>query len=97
MEILAAVLPVFCSAICAGMGWYLKTTVTRRKTEDKVFVILLRSHLRELYKIYTSDENISIDEYTEFCDMYELYHALGGNGTATKMMEEINKLKMRCE
>ena len=33
--------------------------------------------------------------YENFCDMYEAYHALGGNGTGTKLYEEIKALHLK--
>lgn len=30
-----------------------------------------------------------------FCEMYEAYHALGGNGMITKMMHEIEELHLK--
>ena len=32
--------------------------------------------------------------FENFCDMYESYHELGGNGTGTKMYEEIKDLHL---
>lgn len=33
--------------------------------------------------------------YQTFCEIYEAYHALGGNGMGTKMKEEIDELHIR--
>ena len=41
-----------------------------------------------------NDEFYTAQELKEFCDMYESYHELGGNGTGTKMYEEIKDLHL---
>lgn len=33
--------------------------------------------------------------YENFCEMYNAYHKLGGNGMITKMMHEIEELHLR--
>ena len=33
--------------------------------------------------------------YSNFCEMYDAYHTLGGNGMITKMYEEIKSLHLR--
>lgn len=33
--------------------------------------------------------------YDNFCEMYEAYHELGGNGMATRMFEDVKKLEIR--
>ena len=38
---------------------------------------------------------ITEDEYDTLKDLYEPYKKLGGNGSGTKIMEEINKLPIR--
>lgn len=95
MEIIIAVIPCICTALCSYLVWWLKRRFERHSNIDKILIILMRTHLRELYKLYTSDEFITPDEFAEFQELYDLYHEMGGNGTATKMMDEIKKLKMR--
>ena len=33
--------------------------------------------------------------YENFCEMYEAYHRLGGNGMITKMKQEIEELHLK--
>lgn len=33
--------------------------------------------------------------YQNFCEMYEAYHRLGGNGMVTKMKQEIEELHIK--
>lgn len=33
--------------------------------------------------------------YQNFCEMYDAYHALGGNGMVTKMKYEIEELHLK--
>lgn len=46
--------------------------------------------------IYIQRGHITKDEYENLNDyLYEPYKALGGNGTAKKVMDEVNKLPIR--
>lgn len=38
---------------------------------------------------------IPLYAYQNYVDMYNAYHALGGNGMVTKMFEEINELQFK--
>lgn len=46
---------------------------------------------------YTDDTRKDATQYAyqNFCEMYEAYHALGGNGMVTKMKQEIDELHLK--
>ena len=46
---------------------------------------------------YTNIGHIPNYAYQNYIEMYEAYHALGGNGMITKMLEEIKDLKLQEE
>lgn len=48
--------------------------------------------LKEYYNTYKQDGKISSDDFTEYEEMYNAYHRLGGNGTATKWFDKIKEL-----
>ena len=56
---------------------------------------LLRNEIIKEYDKYMGREWIPIYAMENMNDMYQAYHALGGNGTITKLMEEIRELPSR--
>ncbi len=57
-------------------------------------MLLLRVQLIEYHKKYTELGEIPSYAYENFCEMYEAYHALGGNGMVTKMKNEIEEIHL---
>ena len=58
-------------------------------------MLLLRVHLIEYHEKYMTMGEIPLYAYHNFLEMYEAYHALGGNGMVTKMKEEIEELHLK--
>ena len=55
-----------------------------------LFYMLQRFHMEYMYQGYVNHE-----QRTQFKDVYEAYHSLGGNGYGTAMWEEIKELPIR--
>lgn len=75
--------------------WLLKTQKKDRDANHTGTMLLLRVHLIEYHDKYTELGEISSYAYQNFIEMYEAYHALGGNGMITKMKEEIEELHLK--
>ncbi len=75
--------------------WLLKRQKMDRDANAKGTMLLLRVQLIEYHDKYMSLGYIPSYAYQNFCEMYEAYHALGGNGMITKMYEEIQALHIR--
>lgn len=58
-------------------------------------MLLLRVQLIEYHGKYTQLGNIPSYAYQNFCEMYDAYHELGGNGMVTKMKQEIDELHLK--
>ena len=58
-------------------------------------MVLLKVKLFEYHDKYMALGHIPSYAYENFCDMYKSYHELGGNGTGTKMYEEIKELHLK--
>ena len=56
---------------------------------------LLRNQIIKEYDKYTSKGSIPIYGMENVNAMYSAYHALGGNGTITKILEELKELPSR--
>lgn len=58
-------------------------------------MLLLRVQLIDYHDKYMKKGEIPTYAYQNFCEMYEAYHALGGNGMVTKMFEDIKDLHFK--
>ena len=73
--------------------WLLKNQKRDRDANSKGTMLLLQ--LIEYHSKYTQLGNIPSYAYQNFCEMYEAYHELGGNGMVTKMKQEIEELHLK--
>ncbi len=58
-------------------------------------MLLLRVALIEYHAKYTAIGSIPSYAYENFCEMYEAYRAMGGNGMVVKMKLEIDDLNLK--
>ena len=91
MQTYTIVLPI----ILGYIVWLLKNQKKDRDANSKGTMLLLRVQLIEYHSKYTQLGNIPSYAYQNFCEMYEAYHELGGNGMVTKMMHEIEELHLK--
>lgn len=75
--------------------WILKNQKKDRDANGKGTMMLLRVQLIEYHDKYISKGEIPSYAYENFCEMYEAYHDLGGNGMITKMFNEISELHLK--
>lgn len=75
--------------------WLLKKQKKDRDANSKGTMLLLRVQLIEYHDKYMRLGSIPSYAYENFCEMYNAYHKLGGNGMITKMMHEIEELHLR--
>ena len=75
--------------------WLLKNQKKDRDANSKGTMLLLRVQLIEYHDKYMMLGDIPSYAYENFMEMYDAYHALGGNGMITKMMHEIEELHLR--
>ena len=72
--------------------WLLMRQKKDRDANSKGTMLLLRVQLIEYHSKYTALGNTPSYASQNFCEMYEAYHELGGNGMVTKMKQEIDEL-----
>lgn len=65
-----------------------------RQANGKGTMLLLRVQLIEYHDKYMKLGEIPLYAYQNFCEMYDTYHALGGNGGVTKMKNEIEEIHL---
>lgn len=59
-------------------------------TKLMLFYMLQRLHVEYMYQGYVTHE-----QRTQFRELYEAYHGLGGNGYGTRMWEDVQELDIR--
>jgi hypothetical protein len=75
--------------------WLLKEQQKERKNNSNGTMLLLRRALIADHEKYTKLGEIPRYAYENYAEMYSTYHALGGNGMVTKMLEEIDELHLK--
>lgn len=88
-------LPVVLTALMGYIVWLLQNQKKDRDANSKGTMLLLRVQLIEYHDKYTELGEIPSYAYENFQEMYDAYHALGGNGMITKMHEEIEELHLK--
>lgn len=73
----------------------IKKETEQRSANSKGTMLLLRVQLIEYHDKYMMLGDIPSYAYENFMEMYDAYHALGGNGMITKMMHEIEELRLK--
>ncbi len=83
---------VFCGGILTGLGiWFKKFRAYKRGIRAT-----LRHDLIQEYEKYKARDCIPIYGMDSVLEMYEAYHALGGNGAITKLVDELKALPSPC-
>lgn len=95
LETYSIALPIVLTALMGYIVWLLKKQKKDRDANSKGTMLLLRVQLIEYHDKYTILDSIPPYAYENFCEMYEAYHELGGNGMITKMKEEIDELHLK--
>lgn len=94
-EILLTTYTISLPTILGYIIWLLKRQKKDRSANSKGTMLLLRVQLIEYHDKYIKVGEIPSYAYQNFIEMYEAYHALGGNGMVTKMYEEIESLHLK--
>lgn len=89
------------SAIIASLITISKAKVKEEqktlKALNKGVRALLWERLNNIYEYALWQDGLTVDERHNAENIYNAYHALGGNGTGTKLYEAIENLPIRQE
>lgn len=95
--IIAAAISAMATVLVAGGGFwgYLRTRDDLRKNNAKILMGLAHDKISSLGMCYIERGWITKDEYEDlFRYLYEPYVALGGNGTAERIMRAVQRLPL---
>lgn len=99
MEIwLTAVITIVCSVMASSGFWaYMMKRRDKHSLESQMLVGLAHDRIICLGMKYIERGWITKDEYENLNDyLYEPYEALGGNGSAKKVMAEVRNLPIKA-
>lgn len=84
------------TAVLGGSGiWaWAKTKADHNNNAVKLLLSVSRNQLVTLGRTYIERGYITMDEYEEYEDEYQTYYALGGNGLARRIFEQVDDLPM---
>ena len=91
-EILLQTYLIALPIILGYIVWLLKQQKKNRDANSRGTMLLLRVQLIEYHDKYMSLGEMPSYAYQNFWEMYDAYHALGGNGMVTKMKNEIEEI-----
>lgn len=97
MQTYMVALPIILTSFLGYVVWLLKQQKKDRDANSKGTMLLLRVQLIEYHDKYVAHGEIPSYAYDNFVEMYEAYHALGGNGMVTKMYNEIQALHLQTK
>lgn len=73
--------------------WHEQTDTARAMQEG--MRCIMRKEIMNMHTVCTKRGYLSKNEHEHIMQVYNVYHALGGNGTATKMINDINELEIK--
>ena len=93
-EILLQTYTIALPILLGYIVWLLKQQKKDKDANSKGTMLLLRVQLIEYHDKYMKLGEIPSYAYQNFCEMYDAYHELGGNGMVTKMKNEIEEIHL---
>ena len=93
------ILTIVCALFASSGFWtWLITRNNNRSAQARLIMGLGFSEIERKAKLYIEKGSISTDEYQDFVKyLYTPYHDMGGDGTAERLMKEVEKLPIRKE
>lgn len=84
------------TALLGGSGiWAWATTkADHNNNSAKLLLSVSRNQLITIGRTYIERGYVTMDEYEEYEAEYQIYSALGGNGLARRIFEQVDQLPM---
>ena len=94
--VIQIVVPIV-AAIFASTGFwqYISDRKKKRSAETELLIGLAHDRIYDLCERYIERGYITTSEYDNLMYLYRPYARCGGNGTATKLIEAVDKLPMK--
>lgn len=95
MSYFSEFLSIFATGLVGYLVWFLKKQYSNKSATAKAMKILLRGQIYALHNRYMERGSIEPQELFEFTELYEVYKEFKGNGTATHMKEDVDRLPLK--
>ena len=94
-EVLMQTYTIALPIVLGYIVWLLKRQNQKRDANSKGTMLLLRVQLIEYHGEWMTRGYVTKHGIENFLEMYNAYHALGGNGMVTHLLEEVNELPIK--
>ena len=94
-EILMQTYTIALPIVLGYIVWLLKRQNRKRDANSKGTMLLLRVQLIEYHAEWMERGYVTKHGIENFLEMYNAYHALGGNGMVTHLLEEVEELPIK--
>lgn len=94
-EALITVLSAVVAPLMGLLVWQMQRLITKKDHSDRAMKLVLRVMMEDKHEKFMSQHFINSDELAEFREMYDVYHALGGNGRGSVWKDDLEKLERR--
>lgn len=96
-EWIQMMITVVCAVVTSSGLWaYLSKRSEKKDVRNEMLIGLAHDRILYLGMTYIERGYITQDEYENLVQyLYEPYKKLGGNGSATRVIAEVNKLELR--
>ncbi len=88
-------LPIVLTALTGYVVWLLQSQKKDRNANSKGTMLLLRVQLIEYHAKWKERNYVTKHGLENFLEMYDTYHALGGNGMVTELLNEVKELPIK--
>ena len=95
LEIVTTIISIVTTAVSGYLVLWLQQNKSKKYYTQEALKILLKSELKKEYIELMQKGYVTLEELENANEVYEVYHNLKGNGTGTKMIEEIRRLPIK--
>lgn len=92
---MSEVISIIMSGLMGYLTWYLKAQFSNKSATSKAMKIILRGQIYELHSRYVARGYIEPQELYEFTELVEVYKSFKGNGTAERMVKDVQALPLK--
>ena len=97
MPLLEMFITILCAVLASSGFWaVIQKRMEKKDVKTQMLIGLAHDRIISLGLSYIDRGYITSDEYENLVDyLYKPYEAMGGNGTAKKIVDEVKKLEIR--
>jgi len=90
------IFPIIIGLLASSGFWVFLERVTQKRTlQNELLLAVSRDRIVRLGLSYLARSWISQEEFEDLNILYQAYSAMGGNGSAKRVMQQVEKLPMR--